>query len=475
MTTVDVKFEKSVLDTIGRILLTDHDVQAAAEALHPLSARLDELVPTLAKHKVLTIAHTNLERLHDSRSAVGALAGRVLDIVRPAALEAASHRRLIEQQAADVGRALGTLGDRSSEVVVVKGLCNARFYPEPYKRWMRDLDVFVATWKTAIALLDVLLESGFEYDPHEHPWIKADLAKGRGDYGQIFLIKPVGTDFSRIDIHFGTYSAGFSGYLRSRLTDRSETVHVDNVAIPVLPPERVLLLAQAHALSDGYVAVKDVNDFVAVTSTRSVDLDEVARSLNEHELTPQAKLLTDHVRRLYDDERVHAAATELGRLLKGGSRSWRLHDRDWTLRARINADFTYRWHRSIGDGIMRSAVRSAQCFAFYARRLRLEVRPRTLRERLLHQFMPEPNLRDWQLRPDACTLLIDVTSLESPSQSRPRGAVEHRRRHSEEVEWLTVGGREVLRVRSRLYLPTLDLILEPAHVDAARSLLGAVE
>ena len=475
MARVDVPFEQLVLDGFGRLLLTDRDHERGAGVLDEVRTRSDELVPVLSKHKVVTIAETNLNRLAAGSATRSAIAQDLLQIVQPAADEARRHRMLIEQEAARFAQLLVDIGDRAEDVAIVKGLCNARFYPAPYMRWMRDLDVFVARWESATLLLDVLLASGFNYDSHEHAWIKADLPR-RTDYGQIFLIRPVTDDFSRVDVHFGTYSAGFSGYIRSPLTDGTQRVEVLGTMVPVLRAERALLLAQAHALSDGYVAVKDINDFVAIATTCDVDWAEVATSINDHQLAPQAMRLATHVLSLYDEDRVRSAAEELSDRLTGRARRWRVHDRDWASRARINADFTYRWHRSIGDSVVTSIVRCMQCFAFYVRRLRLEVRHRTVRERLLRRFMPEPSLRDWGLRPEACTLLIDATSIAATTDvsSVPSGRRE-RKRHSSEVEWLSVQQHDILRVRGRVYIPTLDLILDPEHVAAALAVIEEPE
>lgn len=467
MAPVDLEFERTVLDGLGRILLTERDIEHAGLVAANVLRRPGGLLPVLSKHKVVTIAAANLDRIVARGAGVGADAARELrKLVEDAAREAHKHRAIIEEEAATFAGLLPRLGSREGDVAVLKGLCNARFYPAPYMRWMRDLDVFVATWESAMLLLDVLLEAGFGYDTKEHPWIKADEANGRPVYGQIFLLRPVGDDFSRVDIHFGTYSAGFSGYLQSSLTDRLQTVRAGSATLPVLRPERALLLAQAHALSDGYVAIKDVNDLVGAAVTQTVDWDELARSIRDHQLSPQTRALAEHIESLYDDQRVKTAMAALRESLPTGKRGWQVHNRDWTLRARVNANFTYRWHRSVGDSRLRSLKRGTQCYAFYIRRLTLAVRPRTWRERLLRRFMPDSDLEHWKLRPECCTLLIDVQSLGAASGFAGLPAV-RTSEHPGAVEWISVDGHQLLRVRSRLYVPTLDLILDPSHALAA--------
>jgi hypothetical protein len=226
-----------------------------------------------------------------------------------------------------------------------------------------------------------------------------------------------------------------------------------------------VLIAQSHALSDGYVAIKDINDFVAMaTGSEPVDWHRVGQRLRQHGLHPQAAVLARHVRRLYTAESVRAAATQLLEACAPPRWTlWRTHDRSWRLRARVNASFAYRWHRLRGDGIATAAVRLGQCYLFYARRLRLEVRTRSLRERLLRAAMAEPDLAKWRLRPDACTLLIDAEVVRRLTGAAGDGGAGSWHAVAEGIELTGDAGREYVRLGGRTFVPTLDLLIPPVQ------------
>ena len=398
-------------------------------------------------------------------SAAGA---RLVDLLQGDTTVALMHRKLLQQELARIVEILG------HSPVVLKGFCNARFYPPSYVRWMRDIDLLCADWDEALALLDKLLELGYRYDEDESPWVKADPSQGRNLYGQIFLIRPEGDDFCRVDIHYGTYSVGYSGYLDIDVDHASTAAEIDGAHIRVLKPEACILIAQSHALSDGYVAIKDVNDFVAMaTSGEDLDWQAVGAALCQHRLTPQASLLARHVLSLYSEPRVISAAKAL--LEECGSPRWSLwqtHNRSWPLRAEVNASFAFRWHLGRGDRITRSACRATQCYLFYIRRLQLSVRPRSRRERLLRRLMATPDLGRWQLRPDACTLLIDaavVQRLAANQSGRLDGKQGLAATVADGIELLTRDGYQYIRVRGRTFVPTLDLIIPPAQAAALPS------
>lgn len=466
---VDVAFERLVLDSVGRILLDDHDRRKAAAGLVAISARLPEIPKVVFKHKVTTIAAANAEVLAFSPDQSAAAAARKLTELLRGDYEAAlAHRSLLEGELRHLVDVLG------ESAVVLKGFCNARFYPDGYVRWMRDIDLMCASWDDAVELLEHLLARGYEYDGDESPWVKADADRGRPLYGQIFLIRPAGSDFYRVDIHYGTYSVGYSGYLDLAVADSSTTVDVVGCQVRVFKPETCLLIAQSHALSDGYVAIKDVNDFVAIaTSGQPVDWAAAARKLRAHQLGPQAALLARHIRTLYTDQRVLSAADAVLATVAIGKRTlWQTHNRSWTLRAVVNTSFAYRWHRRRGDFAAVAAWRAVQCFAFYIRRLKLDVRARSPRERLLRRIMPQPDLPRWRLRPDACTLLIDTAVVEALVGSGGSRSVEDFSVSDAPVAGIRVlsrAGFDILDVRGRLFVPTLDLLIPPAHAAALPS------
>lgn len=471
-TPVDLAFERRLLDSMGRILLTDRDFTLARTGLLELSERLREVAHVAFKHKVTTIVSANARSLQgDPDSNVAASAELLVSLLAADEEAALEHRSLL---LGEVQRISAQLGNRA---VVIKGFCNSRFYPTHYTRWMRDIDLLCPSWTDALELLESLLADGYEFDLQECSWVKADPSQDRDLYGQIFLIRAIGSDFSRVDIHFGTYSVGYAGYLKLGNDIFDELRLASGGAINVLKAELCPLIAQAHALSDGYVSAKDINDFVSMSLVGSIDWRAIGARLRDHELHPQATQLAAHVLSLYDQAEVVAAAEDLLAGLGHGRRTprthWQTHNRDWGLRARVNTSFAYRWRRHQGSGRTRGTVDAVRCFLFYIRRLKLTVRDRTPRERLLRMMMAAPDLVQWKLRPDACTLLIDAGVVRSIVESRDFAAPQHL---SDRVVPIPVApgigvggttGLEVVSLGQRTFIPTLDLIIPPAHAEIA--------
>lgn len=465
MTRVDVAFERTLLDGFGRILVSDRDLASAASVVTRLGDRVGQVPAVLVKHKVVTIAAANLERLRTSGLLSDDCALQINSLMAENLAVAIAHRELLDRQVNEVAGATASAGISWDAVTVLKGFCNARFYPAPYRRWMRDLDLFTPSWDEAHALVEELLALGYEFDRQESPWVKAERGDGREMYGQMFLVReePDG-DVARVDVHFGTYSIGYAGYFRTPLHDLRTTTRVGAGEVGVLGPEGIILLAQAHALSDGYVAVKDVNDFVSIAlSDEEVDWRRVGDEIRAHALAPQASLLAAHCIELYDAPEVVRVANSL-REASGGQRRtiWRTHDRSWKRRAAVNASFAFRWasrvRRQSGP---RAALDAVRCYLFYVRRLRLEVRPRSLRERVLFQLMAKPNLSSWELRADACTLLIDSAVVAELATGVRAGAVGASRSVDDGIEYLEVEGESFVRLAGRTYVPTFDLLIEP--------------
>lgn len=472
MTAVDLKFERTVLDGLGRLLLTSADKAKASTALLGVKERLDEVSTVAYKHKVTPIVAKNARDLADSAdTAVAGLARNLAERLADDDDKAMAHRALL---VAEVVRLAPVLNARGC---LIKGFCNARFYPLGYTRWMRDLDLYCRTWADALELMDLLRAQGYSLDLDEVAWVKADPNRGRSAYGQIFLVRPMGSDFCRVDIHFGTYSVGYAGYLDAPIEDLIDDMALDQTTVKVLSARLIPLMAQAHALSDGYVAAKDINDFVSLAVNTTLDWTSIGRELAAYQLQPQAALLARHVLRLYDHPLVVSAAQ---RLLSGTGTPrlslWQTHNRSWGLRAAVNASFAARW-RVRQSGTPSSAVVDAtRCYLFYRRRLHLAVRAPDTRERLLRRLMASPGIRQWQLRPDACLMLVDAESLMELMPSAPYAAG-----HPcvpvadplEGVRVLLVGTTTIVALRDRVFLPTLDLIIDPRDAQAAL-MAGAV-
>jgi hypothetical protein len=112
-----------------------------------------------------------------------------------------------------------------------------------------------------------------------------------------------------------------------------------------------------------------------------------------------------------------------------------MHNRNWVRRAAINADYT----------------------------LRAALRRRSLREWLLLQFMPTPDL----LRSDSCPTLVHV---DHPALAGALGSPKiPKRLRPTPLPGVWVGDRLVL-IGSDLFLCTWDQLIDPGQLDEVRRL-----
>ncbi|MEV5657131.1 nucleotidyltransferase family protein [Streptomyces sp. NPDC052291] len=405
MTRWNAGFTPTVLDTWATLLVDPERTERAAQGLGLLEGRRAQLEEILRIHKAVPAFQHTLRTLvahgteqHRERAAAVA-AWNATEAERLAA-----HLRLL-------GEELAWIADRpgmsDAGLAVIKGFNNARFYTDPAPRWSRDVDVYVPDWAACRAVVTLLRERGYVFDEKECPWFKGEFARGRAEYGQLFLVRESGGWFSRVDIHFGTYSVGAGGYLDLPLTDFYEPVAQD-LGYQGVNPTGTLLIMFAHALSDGYVSVKDVNDTVSLALTRTdVDFGRLGREIRRHSLEPQARVLADQLSRLYRDERITGLARELRRAAGGGRTGlWRMHDRDWHRRAAVNATHAFRSALRQRRGALAATRRAVQCAVFYNRRLTVRVGERTWTQKLLLRLMARTDLTRWLLRPDACPTMI---------------------------------------------------------------------
>ncbi|MFF7546452.1 nucleotidyltransferase family protein [Streptomyces canus] len=396
-----------LLDTYCTLPLDSRHLDVAAAGLTRLRAHAPQARHVLSTHKAFEPFKHTVDRLAadgpaEHRSTAAELAGWFTDELE----ERAAHLRLL-------GAELSWIASRpevtDTGLAVIKGFNNIRFYSDPAPRWSRDLDLFVPDWEAAYALLTVLRRRGYNFDEQECPWFKAEPRRGRAEYGQVFLVRRQGDRYSRVDIHFGTYSVGFGEYLRCPLTDFYEPA-APGASYGGLDPTGSLLVMFAHALSDGYVSVKDVNDSAAIALTRGADVDfaVLAREVRRHALQPQALLLGRHLARRYRDKAVVSFAASLRQAAGDGRRSllWRAHDRNWHRRAVVNADHAFRAASSLRRGPLQALRRAVQCLVFYDRRLSVRVGTRSPAQRLLLRLMARTDVTRWRLRPDACPTVI---------------------------------------------------------------------
>jgi hypothetical protein len=327
--------------------------------------------------------------------------------------------------------------------------------------------VLVPSWTEALKLLSLLRKQGYGFDPQECPWFKADFDHGRREYGQIILSKAFDTDFCRIDVHFGTYSIGFDRYLNVDLPRLAE-------ATPAGPPgldaTGTLLVMFSHALSDGYVSVKDVNDAAAMArSDCHVDWPRLADELTRHLLSPQASLLADHLASRFDNVKVVDFARRLGAAARTrpGSSLWQVHNRNWRRRALVNASYALRASVASGRLLPGALWKAVQCFGFYVRRLRVGHGVRTLPSRLMLSIIPKTDLYEWRLRPDACAMLVHAEHPALNSMGAVGFDVDPHSVHATPAEGISAGlgarAQPVVMVGEDVFAVTWDL-----HVDMGR-------
>ncbi|WP_339156300.1 nucleotidyltransferase family protein [Actinomadura luteofluorescens] len=414
-------FEAWLLETHCTVIAASAQMESMARGLSILGDRQEEVRGILRTHKAFPqFQHNTVLLAQNGPRDHRGIASEAMRWFGKEVAECRTHLDLLREELRWIS---GRPEIAGTGLAVIKGFNNARFYVDPAPRWSRDLDLYVPHWDAACALLEILRERGYGFDENECPWFKAEPERGRAEYGQIFLVRRRGDLYSRVDIHFGTYSAGFGEYIKPPLTNFYEPAGPD-LSYQALNPTGSLLVMFAHALSDGYVAVKDINDAASIALTRSdIDFDLLSEELHRHALRPQARVLAGLLAR-YRNERIAEFAAELRRI--GGPRRpslWRAHDRNWQRRAAVNAGHAFRGALRSRRGLLDALRRAVQCAVFYNRRLAVRVGNRSLVERVLLQLMARADLEHWRLCPDACPTAIHTghAALADIPPSPPRG------------------------------------------------------
>lgn len=398
---------RRVLDDLCALRLTDRQLDAAAACLDEVRRCQESTRLLLLEHKAVLPADHTLRQLAARRG--GDRPEQEQEMLgawfRPEVDRQLAHRRLL---AAELDGLRRISAERGLRATVIKGVNNARFYQDPYPRWSRDIDLFLPTWRETYELLTALRRRGYVFDERECPWVKAEPARGREEYGQLFLILRTDAGTARVDIHFGTYSVGSGEYLRCGLADFTEPLPQASDGLLGLDPTGALLVMSAHALSDGYVSVKDVNDTVEIARNRlPVDWERLAREVEAHALGPQVRLLGEYLERRYETPTVRQFGGRLTAAARCRGRSlWAVHDRRWARRAALNAGHAFRAARATGRGTPAACRGAVRCYVHYVRRLTVDTGRRSLADRLLLRLMARADLTRWRLRPDACPTLV---------------------------------------------------------------------
>jgi hypothetical protein len=400
-------FERTVLNTYCAVDRGDRSRTEAERSLPLLRGREAEVRAILTRHKALIFFEHSMSVLTDH---VGKEALRAIQSTVTALADEITRWRLHQEM---LCRELEWLRQSPMPsghgVVVIKGVNNSRFYPDPTVRWSRDIDLFIPTWSDSVLVVDLLRKRGYVPDHQECAWVKADSRNGRREYGQFFLVRQHDNGYLRLDLHFGTYSIGYADYLRRPLTDFSDVRDHKTGRLGAVNATGSLLLLLAHSLSDGYVSIRDANDAVAMCrSSAQVEWTVLGEEIHRHSLGPQTRLLASHLLRQYRDDE---AVTEYAHRLASAARSmlpsiWAMHNRNWQRRALVNALHSFRSTLRRGGSIWRAVERAIRCYAYYSRRLHIRVGRRSLLAWLLLGLMAKSDLTRWNLRADACPLLV---------------------------------------------------------------------
>ncbi len=152
-----------------------------------------------------------------------------------------------------------------NDIVVIKGLSIASYYPEPSVRDNWDIDLFVEDFHVAMDIAHEMILSGSKFDDMSIKQV------GKTGYGwKLHIFTPNGIP---VEFHVGPLQAYSGGILDAEFLHRRRYVLVDDISFPVPSAEDQLLYLLAHAYRDGFIKQKDIND--AYILTKDTDFDTV--------------------------------------------------------------------------------------------------------------------------------------------------------------------------------------------------------
>lgn len=448
-------FEPAILESLATIATCPEDLRRSEERIAKLSGLgPQELLRVVARHKAFTLVDAKRSTAEIPRPVQGLLA--VLD---EPVRRAREHYELLESEIVW----LSTLHElRTAQVALIKGFSTARHYPKKGVRWSRDIDLFIPSWGQTVELLAQLRHHGYAFDERESPWFKSSGPDERREtvYGQVFLVRQVSDGFRRLDIHFGKYSVGYCG---STSIVPSNDYEASAGNLSVLSGTTTLNVMFAHALSDGYVSIKDANDFAAMAVVGTpVEWDRVGAEVKRLALQPQARLLAEFVTANYLNPLVIESAHRLSEAVGvGRSRPWRMHAQDWPLRARVN---TFQTARSQAQSRPLAFLpRTVRAYAFYRPRLSIAVQKRSRRRTLYHALLAKSKfLPPLKLRCDACPIMISTghSALVGHPSLNADGAVWSGTGLAG-VQATKIGSRTHLRIADDQFIVSYDQLIVP--------------
>ncbi len=429
----------AIVSALGRI---DADEGTSDSAV----AAMDGMDPRRVYGAVLASRVYTLAQHHLQHRAGNATAKEVLVLLEKLAEEEERRRQLSGPHVKEVLEFLGPAGGR-----VIKGMALREEYADQRLRHEGDLDAQVPDFATGLRVARWLRSHGWQWDTQEFPWLK--WTSGHV-YGQLSLLYPDTTDpHSRIDLHIGPFSVGYSDLLP---LSGWRSASVSGVPATIPDRETSLALIAAHALNDCLLSMKDVNDVYAIVlSGAAIDwatVDELCAHVHARQAMNQ---LAAQVAACYG--KALPAPPETKALLTAEPSR---HDR--VARA---ASLAYQDERSRGAGPLTAWAASRQARRYYGADLKPRLSPHpdpgpvaTRRNRALC----------WRLLPEAAW-----PDAGSHAGSRTGSGAAREERIEDGLVLIHSGDGAVVRLGEEILIPTVWGGVHPESVALARSMAGA--
>jgi len=352
------------------------DLRTAERLLSGNLPDLKRVERILRRSKTIRLALRHLADLREGLPAVADL----YDRLRPQEDEETRWREVALPPMRSAVAAAAASGGR-----LIKGLAVQNAYPDPDCRHVGDVDVHVPSWPGAASLVRTLRADGWGWDVTEFPWVKWDDTGQL--YGQLSLVTPAtGDPIARVDLHIGPFSVGHAGVMPLTGWRRARVL---GVSIEVADSETSIAILAAHALNDGLLSVKDINDMHVLVNQRAVDwvsVRELCRAVEAEQVLAEC---VEHTALAYPADRLPAWPPVRSSLLRPeGYGEWQ--------RAAFFARHAYRNERHRGLTVPTASLRAVEALRYFS----ADLTPR-LRRGSEDRFSPADRRRDlcWRLVP----------------------------------------------------------------------------
>ncbi|MFD3649851.1 nucleotidyltransferase family protein [Streptomyces cyaneofuscatus] len=335
---------------------------------------------------------------------------------------------------------------------VMKGLALASHYDEPLSRHMGDVDLHSSDWPSVVAFCRRVTERGWVWDVTEFPWVKWD--KGTL-YGQLSLVMPDNRDpVARIDLHVGPYSVGPNG--RVYHLGRAEGTALD-VPSRLCDPVTLAVILVAHAANDGFLSLKDLNDFAALTAGGDLDAAPLAEACRAF----GCEAILDQIRGTAAALRTMNAPGDTATLLTRATVGpLTLLPPEGRNRARLAGRFAYRLSRLDGDSVLGALRAAGSSYRYYG--ADLSVRP----------GQPSARMESRWRRPDVCWRLVPPESWPAAEGADAAGGPSASEELADGVARHTRGSAVAVTLASQVFVPTVWGEVSPESVRLASELLA---